>query len=174
MNTGPLSLVAGATPGSTEVAAVQRLRVVVTKIHMDGNYDTFGDEWYPYIGVNGRWRVWTSLGGWSKTLNYSVTLDLHHSDKIRISGCGFEADLMHDYMGDSTGHSWAEISDPNLTTGARESIEDDIFWQLAPTFGDENDAIGHLFVEHGSAARGSFIRVSDKGDYRLEYTISNA
>lgn len=140
---------------------------------MDGDYDSFGDEWYVYIGVNGRWKVWNDIGGWSEEVSFTVDLDLHPSDRIHVTACGFEADLMHDYMGDSSGHSWAHISDPGLTQAQRESVEDDIFWQLAGSFKDENDEIGCLTYRHAATERGPFTTPSKKGDYRVLYTIED-
>lgn len=158
-------------PRATQSSPIQRIRVRLTKIFMDGDYDTFGDEWYLYVGINGRWNVWESIGGSSKSVNYSVDLDLHSGDPVKVTACGFEADLMHDYMGDDSGYTWTQISDPNLTTAQREAIEDKVFWQLAGSFTDENDAIGHFSHAHPSTARGRFVRASDKNDYRLEYVI---
>ena len=80
---------------------------------------------------------------------------------------------MHDYTGDGSGHSWAEISDPGLTQAQRESIEDDIFWQLAGSFTDENDEIGLLTRFHAATERGTFTTPSDKSDYRIRYTIED-
>ena len=52
---------------------------------MDRNYDPTGaDEWYVYVGVNGRWNVWKSLSETSHQLNYSVDLALHSNDQIHI------------------------------------------------------------------------------------------
>ena len=92
---------------------------------------------------------------------------------LSITACGFEADLMHDHMGDNSGYSWAQISNPNLTKAQRESIEDRIFWKLASSFKDENDRIGLFSHFHSANARGTFTRRSDKRDYRLRYTIED-
>jgi hypothetical protein len=168
------ALIAGgwSDPEQTEARKVRRVRVTVEKIFMDGDYDEFGDEWYVYVGINGRWEVWKSIGGSSKSLNYSVVLGLHQEDSIQISACGFEADLVHDYMGDDSGYSWPQISDRSLTTAQREAIEDRIFWQLSGSFRDENDAIGHFFVVHEASVRGKFTLPSDKRDFRLSYTLA--
>ena len=61
------------------------------------------DEWYVYVGVNGRWNVWKSLSGASHRLNYSVDLALHPSDHIHITACGFEADEIDNLMGHDIG-----------------------------------------------------------------------
>jgi hypothetical protein len=66
-----------------------------------------------YVGVNGRWKVWTELSGWEQPLNVSVDLDLHGTDRIHITACGFKADVVHDYMGDNSGYSNDQISDPS-------------------------------------------------------------
>jgi hypothetical protein len=160
-------------PRRTESAAIQRLRVRLTTIYMDGDYDTFGDEWHVYAGINGSWNVWKSIGGSSKSVTFSVDLDLHTSDRVHVTGCGFEADLMDDYMADESGYTWAQISNPNITREQREAIEDSVFWQLAGTLNDENDAIGYLSDFHPATARGTFISGSDKGDYRFHYKIEN-
>lgn len=158
-------------PLRTQSAQIKHLRVRVTKIYMDGDYDDWGDEWHVYIGINGRWKVWQDIGGWDESLNFSVDLDLHPSDRIHITACGFEEDLMHNYMGDNSGYTWAQISNPNLTDEQREDIEDSVFWQLAGSFNDENDKIGYFSKYHNFNERGTFTIVSDKRDYRLNYTI---
>jgi hypothetical protein len=161
-------------PRGTESAAIKSVRVKMEKIFMDGDYDTWGDEWYVYVGVNGRWKVWEEIGGDSRSLNFTVDLDLHPSDKIHITACGFEADVMDDYMGDDSGHSWAEISDPNLTEDDREAIEDDVFWQLAGSWADENHKIGYFSQFHQPNERGTFTRASQgPSDYRLRYKIED-
>jgi hypothetical protein len=141
---------------------------------MDGDYDTFGDEWHVYIGINGRWKVWRNIGGSSKSLNFTVSLNLHPTDKIKITACGFEADMMHDYMGESSGYTGGEVSNPNRTNDQREAIEDDVFWQLSGSFNDENDRIGHFSQAHNANERGTFTRSSvSPRDYRLRYTIED-
>ncbi len=159
-------------PRGTESAAIQRVRVRVTKIYMDTDYDTDGDEWYVYIGVNGRWKVYRSISGSMKSLDISVELDLHPADQILLTANGFEANPMHNYMGDNSGYTWEQISDPNITQKRREEIEDHVFWQLSGSFNYENKALGHFWKTHNSTERGSFpLFPSKENDYRLEYTI---
>ncbi len=170
-NYGAIISAGWSDPLGTESRVSQRVRVKILKIHMHGNYDTWGDEWHVYVGINGRWKVWKDIGGNSKSLNFSVTLDLHPNDEINISACGFEADVMHDHMGENSGYSWAEISDTNMTKARKEEIEDDVFWQLSGSFNDENDRIGLFSVRHASEERGFLKTKSHKGDYTLEYSI---
>lgn len=163
-------------PRGTETAGIERVRVHVEKIFMDADFDTFGDEWYVYVGVNGRWRVWKSIGGSDEDLDYTVDLDVHEDDHIKLTACGFEADWMHDFIGDDSGYTWEEISRPK-TSSERKEIELDLLRQLATTLNDENDRIG-LFPEFGTAPhaatdRGSFTRSSERGDYRLRYRIED-
>ena len=159
-------------PRGTETAQIERARVTITKIYMDGNFDSGGDEWHVYVGVNGRWGVWRNLSDWEQPLNFSVDLDLHSTDRISITACGFEADVIHDYMGDDSGYSWEQISDPNLTQAQREAIEDRVFWQLSGSFKDLNDEIGYFSAQHVPTQRGTFEKSSENpSGYRLRYTI---
>lgn len=171
-------------PRGTESAVIQRVRVRVTEIYMDTFYDEYTeDEWYPYICVNGRWKVYKSIDGVYKTLpngkvyrlpvslDISVDLDLHPADRILLTASGFEADKVHDYMGDNSGYTWEQISDPNITQKRREEIEDHLFHQLLGSFKDENQALGHFQQSHNPAERDTFLKASDKQDYRLRYTI---
>jgi hypothetical protein len=159
-------------PRGTETAQVERARVTITKIYMDGDYDYGSDEWHVYVGVNGRWGVWRNLSGWEQPLNLSVDLDLHSTDQINITACGFEADVLHDYMGDDSGYSWEQISDPNLTVPQKEAIEDSLLWQLSSSFNDENDPIGYFATQHGPTERGTFEKSSENPrGYRLRYII---
>lgn len=162
-------------PKQTESAKMQRIRVTISRILMDGDYDTGDDEWYVYIGINGRWRVWETIGGDSEVLNYSVDLDLHPEDEIHVTACGFEADLVHDYMGRSSGLSWSKISNPKMPESERDAIAKQLLKQLAGSFGDQNEAIGLFSSKHSATTRGVITPnpTSDKRDYRLEYTIAD-
>ena len=153
--------------------------VTIDKIYMDANLDTLpfdSDEWYVYVGVNGRWRVWTSLGGDSKTLNYRVGLDLHEEDLITISVCGFEADTLHDLMGKSTGIKSEMVSEKSTISAAKSvasTIRDKFAGGLlSGNTLNENDGISTMFIQERSTARGTFTRRADGNDYRLRYTIS--
>lgn len=161
-------------PRGTESAAIQPVRVRITKIYMDGDYDLGPDEWHVYIGVNGRWNVWKDLSGWSQDLDFAVDLDLHPTDRIQITASGFEADMIHDYMGNTSGYSWDYISNPHLTKEQREAIEDGVFWQLSGSFNDRNDQIGYFSQIHDPNDRSSFTRAAiSPSDYRLSYSIED-
>lgn len=161
-------------PRNTESARILRKRITVTTIYMDRNIDIFsGDEWDVYIGVNGRWRIWKGIGGDSEALNFSVDLDLHPSDQIHITACGFEEDLVHDYMGDDSGYSWAQISNPNLTGTQVAAISGKITRQLAGSLKDENTPISYFSQYHNPTEQGNFTKPSPSSDYRLRYTIAN-
>ena len=156
-------------PQQTETAKMQQIRVTVSRIFMDGDYDTLSDEWYVYIGINGRWRFWESIGGDSEVLSYSVDLDLHPEDKIHVTGCGFEADILHDYMGKNSGFSWSKISNPNMPNSERFYIAQQLLLQLASSYDDQNEAIGLFSQKHSATTRGAIspLPQSDKKDYRL-------
>ncbi|MGZ3667339.1 MAG: hypothetical protein ACXVDA_22965 [Ktedonobacterales bacterium] len=160
-------------PHGTEVPKIQKVRVRLVKIFMDGDYDILGDEWYVYFGINGRWHKRENMSGSEEALNFSVDLDLHPSDSIRLTACGFEADAIHDYMADDSGYSWAQISDPNITQAEREAIEDHIFWQLSGSFNDLNDGIGYLSDVRAPTDRNQFYAKSDNGDFRVLYVIED-
>jgi hypothetical protein len=161
-------------PRNTEVTKIQRLRVTVEKILMDADMDWGeADEWYVYVGINGRWQVWRSLSGASKTLNYSVDLDLHPTDKIHIMVCGFEADQIHDLMGHNTGQSWADISDRSKAEENATKIRDgflrlldfDLSLQSA-----ENEPLAHFSVTHPPHSLSQVVAGPGR-QYRLVYRI---
>lgn len=55
------------------------------------------------LGVSGPWEALKSMSEDSKTLNYWVNLNLHSTDKVHVTACGFEADTIHDLMGEKPG-----------------------------------------------------------------------
>lgn len=165
-------------PRGTESSEVDRIRVDVEKIHMNADLDPLGDEWYVYVGVNGRWKVWEEIGGWEESLNFDVNLDLHPDDPVLVSVCGFEADAINNYMGDDSGHDWSTISDPDLTNFEAGLLIGDVLTQQAFSFGDENKPIGHAFERHApteirSHMAASNKTVEDSGEpyFELEYRI---
>ncbi len=168
-------------PRGTESAKIKRLRVTVEKFFRDANLDSYSsDEWYEYVGINGRWRVWESRGGGdSETLNYSVNLDLHPDDRIHITACGFEADPIHDLMGKRIGLSWAEIvasgGDSTQAKNSAKKIRDG-FLSLGSDLlgggGIENDKISTFsIIRRPQATTRSLISYSEERDYRLQYKI---
>ncbi len=160
---------------------IEHLRVTIERIDMVGDGDTFGDDWHVYVCVNGQWTVWTDLSGTSASLSTHVDLDLDREDKVHVSACGFEADLIHDAMGKASGLTWADIADPAMSLIRQMDLEDRIFSQLLPTVGDENDPIGRIEVAHAATDRGPFVsrsnRRTDGGDdvlsYNLHYSIAD-
>ena len=160
-------------PQGTASAQIQHLRVQITTLFMDGEFDGLGDGWYVYIGVNGRWRIWENIDGSEAALDFTVELDLHPDDQICITACGFQADLMHYYMGKESGFTWAQISDKSMTESQLQGIEDTLLLQLATSLNRENLIIGYLFRTHPSSERGTFTIASETLAYRLRYTIEN-
>jgi hypothetical protein len=150
-------------------------KVTINKIFMDANLDPiFRDEWYVYVCVNGRWKAFESLSGADATLNYTVKLDLHLTDKVTISLCGFEADSMHDLMGNSSGVNRSRVSARSSTQDASSvgsSIRNAFLKGLSSGFPDENDSISRLFVQHAASDAGTFMVRPNRRDYRLRYTI---
>lgn len=160
-------------PRGTEAAVVKRFRVTVEEILMDDNLDLTGaDEWYVYVGVNGRWNVWKSLSGHSHRLNYAVDLDLHPSDSIHITACGFEADEIDNLMGDNTGLSWAEVCDRSQGVANAKKIRNG-FLSLGTSLDPwiENEAIGIFSQFHPPERLAAVTVASPKNDYRLRYRI---
>jgi hypothetical protein len=160
-------------PRDTESKKIKRLRVTVEKIFMDANLDPHGkDEWYVYVGINGRWNVWKSLNGDSTTLNYSVDLDLHPDDKVHITACGFEADEIHDLMGKSIGLTWAEIVDHSQAKNNAEKIRSGFLslgLSLDPNI--DNEPISTFSKIHSPGALSSVTAATKDKDYRLRYRI---
>ena len=172
-NYGAIISAGWSDPRETESAAIRRLRVTVEEILMDANLDPTGtDEWYVYVGVNGRWKVFESLGGATHRLDYSVDLTLHSSDQVHVTVGGREADEINGLMGQATGLSWAEVS-------ARERGEENAkkirngFLSLGASLDPsiENEAIGLLSQFHPPQALSTVTAGSSEGKYRLRYRI---
>ncbi|MEZ4864883.1 MAG: hypothetical protein R3C14_26455 [Caldilineaceae bacterium] len=160
-------------PRGTESARIRRLRVTVEKIFMDANLDPLsGDEWYVYVGVNGRWKVWESIGGDTETLNYAITLDLHPDDRIHITACGREADEINGLMGKNIGLSWAKVMDTSAGGDNAGKIRDG-FLSLGLSLNSsiENEAIGLFSQEHPSHALAATTAAAEGGKYRLRYRV---
>jgi hypothetical protein len=162
-------------PKGTETAKVIKRRVTVSKIFMDANLDPiFRDEWYVYVCVNGRWKAFESLSGGDRSLNYRVDLDLHPTDKITLSLCGFEADSVHDLMGDASGVNATRVSAASTPPQARTvagQVRNAFVKGLTAGFPDENDSISRLFVQHRASDAGTFLVRPHNRDYRLRYVI---
>jgi hypothetical protein len=182
-NYGAIISAGWSDPQGTETAAVKLFRITVEEILMDANLDPDPfdkDEWYVYIGVNGRWRVWKGLSGESKRLNHSVVLPLHPSDRIHITACGFEADEINGLMGRETGSTWADVSDPSQSRKNAEKIRDGFlslgkslagtgkFWESSNI---NNEAIGTFSHFHPPEALDLVTVPSPEGKYRLRYKV---
>ena len=160
-------------PRGTESNKTQSFRVTIEEIFMDANLDPIGaDEWYVYIGVNGRWQLWSSLGGKSRRLDYVVDLNLHPSDRIHITATGREADEINDLIGKDIGLSWAAVSDRTKLTENAKKIRSG-FLKLGPKLvaGIENEAISVFSEYHSPSPLSSVVVTSPKKDYRLRYKI---
>ena len=160
-----------------EAKKVIKRRVTIETIFMDANLDPiFRDEWYVYVCINGRWKAFESLSGASRKLNYSVDLDLHPTDKVTISACGFEADTAHDLMGKASGVSPIRVSAASSNTQASSvaaQIRNAFLSGLTAGIPDENDSISRLFVQHAASDTGTFRVRPNARDYRLQYVISD-
>jgi hypothetical protein len=162
-------------PRGTESAAVRHVRVTVEEILMDANldpdpFDT--DEWYVYVGVNGRWKVFENLGGESHKLNYAVELSLHASDQVHVTCGGREADEVNSLMGHATGLSWADISAHDRGEENAKAVRSGFLSlgsSLDPSI--ENESIGMLSQFHVPQALSTVTVGSSEGKYRLRYRI---
>lgn len=164
-------------PGGVEAKKIIPLNVKIETIFMDANLDSLpfdSDEWYVYVCINGRWRVYKSLNGESESLNHSVNLDLTSLEKISISVCGFEADTLHDLMGSGTSVAARQVSSrgTNAEAKAVASAIRNKFVAALPLGLNENDGISTMFIQEPvSAATRTVVRRSESNDYRLKYTI---
>jgi hypothetical protein len=165
-------------PNGTETAKIIKRQVTIEKIFMDANLDPLpldSDEWYVYVCVNGRWKAFENLSGDAKTLNYHVDLDLHPTDKITISLCGFEADTVDDLMGNDSGvdpHRVSARSSDAQAKAVAGQIRNAFVAGLTEGVPNENDSISRLFVQHAASDTGTFrVRPHDQ-DYRLQYVIA--
>ena len=173
-------------PRGTEAAAVKRFRVTVEEILMDANLDPDAfdkDEWYVYVGINGRWKVWKSLSGESHKLNYSVELPLHPSDQIHITACGFEADEINGLMGRDIGLSFAELFDLGRLRDNAEKIRDGFlslgisglgtgkFWEEFNINNEPLDRDSFFSQFHPPQGLDTVTVASPQKGYRLRYKI---
>nr|HMN26851.1 hypothetical protein [Caldilineaceae bacterium] len=162
-------------PRGTESVQVKRFRVTVEQILMDANLDPDPldtDEWFVYVGVNGRWKVFEELGGASHRLNYSVELDLHPNDHIHITACGREADEINGLMGGATGLSWADVSAREQAEDTKKKIRSG-FLSLGLSLDSsiENEDIGLFSQFHPPQARDTLTIASFNTKYKLRYRI---
>jgi hypothetical protein len=159
-------------PTGNEAKKTIPVKVDVKTLFMDANFDIFGDEWYVYIGVNGRWKVLESVGGDTEAVRHTVHLHLHPTDRISMSVSGFEADNVHDIMGDGIGVPSKMVSQRSSISAAKEvagKIRNKILLNAAV---DQNSVLAPMFWQHAPTDRGTFkVRSPDKA-YRLEYVIS--
>jgi hypothetical protein len=184
--------------GGSAAREIIPLTVKLETLYMDANLDPYsGDEWHVWFGVNGRWKTFhpSSIGGDTKALNHTVNLNLHPTDTINISVCGFEADELHDLMGKNTNVPKSQVSARGTQAEARavaSEIRNVFLADLATVSGGiaggiaglagaswnvENEAISTFFRQEPVPRRragysSTVIRRSEKGDYRLKYTIT--
>lgn len=159
-------------PRATESEKIHRVRVTVEKLELQSNEDYGSDDWHFYAGVNGRWDVWQGFGGWEKDLGLSVLVDVHSDDEMRISACGFEADLMHNHMGEQLtaggdAVTWGQIRTANDSEA--RGIRNAILAQLADTFDNRNEKIDYETKTIDPSFRGH--GTIDTGDYTLHYRV---
>ena len=151
------------------------MRVTVEEILMDANIDPLPldtDEWYVYVGVNGRWKVFENLGGESHRLNYVVELSLHASDQVHVTVGGREADEINDLMGHKIGLTWAEVCARERGEENAKAIRSGFLSlgiSLDPSI--ENESIGLLSQFHPPQALTTVTVGSSEGKYRLRYRI---
>lgn len=179
-------------PAGNESSRIRSLRVTVesiavTTFHEGESKDEEIEEWQVYIGVNGVWhvrRLDVRLGE-TRPLNVTVDLDLHVEDGVHVSACGFEEDTLHSLIGRDSGFTWEQISDPRLTEKERAEIMEQIIEEAMDKnflgipgrkLQNENDPLGlfsrvDLVGDVPSGGKSVNGAPSDKGDYKLSYTI---
>lgn len=174
------AVIAGGWSDSSGVAAqkIKSVKVMIKEILMDADLDWFGDEWHVYVGVNGRWKVFKDIGGSSEDLNFEVDLELHPTDQIHITVCGFEADTIHDWMGAGPYAPASAVSQPidwsvrNIgITALLVSLQLIQGILLGLSALDQNDKISMMSVQHAADTNGEFTKQAKNEDYRLKYEI---
>lgn len=172
-NYGAIISAGWSDPRGTESTAVKRVRVTVEEILMDADLDPTGaDEWYVYVGVNGRWKVFENLSGKTHRLDFAIELTLHTSDQVHVTCGGREADEVNGLMGRDVGLSWTEISAPDLGEENAKAIRSGFLslgFSLDPSI--ENESIGLLSQFHPPQALSTVTVGSSEGKYRLRYRI---
>lgn len=164
-------------PQRVETKQVHRVRVSVDRVFMDANLDTFGDEWSLHVGINGRWTTLHNQGGDVCSVKHSVLLDLHPSDRIRISVCGYEADTADDLMGRQSGVNPSLVGSPSPSNAAEDAagkIRNAFISGIGNGPPEENDAISTFFHESVPPIGPGKTTVrahSPRKDYRVEYTV---
>jgi hypothetical protein len=161
-------------PRGTEVTAVHRVRVRVDEILMDAA--TPFQAWYVYIGINGRWHVSEGLNvlvNSANPLNYAVDLDLHYTDRVHITACGFVRNDIHRLMGRDLSLSWAEVSFPDNAHDNAEKIRGG-FLSLGLDLASEieNQRLGTISSTHSPHPLEPVTVASTDGvGYQLRYRV---
>ena len=177
------AIIAGGWSDSSGISAQKTIpvKVIIKEILMHANLDPlFGDEWHVYVGVNGSWKVFKDIGGFSEDLNYEVDLDLHPKDKIHVTVCGFEADAIHESMG---GASNVPAHFVHSRLSSAEVVAASALFLTRPIAGivaglsqltDTNDKISMMSETHPADSGGTFKTHTKKAkdsDYSLIYEI---
>jgi hypothetical protein len=170
-------------PKGTETKKIRRVRVTVEEILMDANKDPrTADEWYVWIGINGRWEVFKGLSGSSRSLNFSTELLLHASDQIHITAGGFEADNVHKrLMGYDSGVSDKMVYEKSPIGEANDvarKIRDAFAAKAILSESEQNDRLDLFSKKHRADTKGTFVEKSIvlagesyEPHYRLRYKI---
>ena len=172
-------------PTGIDAKNIKKITVNITKavFTKDNDPDKFynkkKDEWYLYVGINGRWRLFESMDKGERKLNHKIVLNLHKTQSVKISTNGYEADPIHDIMGVSVGLPLKYASSSRLTSQERKKAAIGIiegFKKLGTDLlegGDiENDKIGITNVTLRPIKRNNIRVRADLQDYHIKVSIT--
>jgi len=164
---------------------IRKIYIKINEAHLKDKGERGRDEWYVYVGVNGRWKkILSSKDSGKHKINHIVSLYLHKADKIKIAACGMEADPIHDLMGKNTGISPSMVSSGFQSSSKRKNAAKNIrnkFLALgaALTWGGdiENDPIGIIQSVLGINKRfiltpNTASRPKDRFKFKNKYSIT--
>jgi hypothetical protein len=166
-------------PTGSEAKKIIPIRVTVEKLlhKLLGVFQfALAQRWHFYVGVNGRWKVFEnqSLRDVAKKLSFTVDLDLHPTDRVHVTVCGFGATSIHKLMGKPTGLPSNTVSERTTKAQAIEGAKAirSKFLSLLPSIPSGNDPVPLLSQHQLATAVGEFTAVSADKSYKLQYRIS--
>ncbi|WP_308874926.1 hypothetical protein [Thiothrix subterranea] len=164
-------------PHGIEALKSKHLRIVVNSISIEDNEIFQRDEWYIYIGINGRWNFWKNLDSGRTSLDFILKLDLYSGDFINITACGFEADEVDNIMGKDIGLSWTDVSNSSKLEQNAKKIRNGFLSGIGagidPNMENESD-IGTISILHSPDKTGVFTVSSNKNIYSITYKVEVA
>lgn len=172
-------------PYMSEDFHIRKVTVKLTQAHLKDEGEWFSDEWYVYVGINGRWKqIFKSKDTGKYRLNHTVNLYLHKNDRIKVTAFGMEADPIHDLIGRNIGVDPQMVSKGGHSSRLRKDVALKIssgFLTLGTDLADggsiENDPIGIIHSTLGvnrtyTLSPNAATKPAERYKYRNKYNIT--